>query len=202
MSIDKRIFANQMALVGDRIGRQLHAATLGEYYRHLTAALTTEQFVAATTIVFHAKSADYRNWPSPAEIIELVAPVAKPSLSALEAFERVLTLTSNQYGDRHQQLADVQAIGAAAIRAFRAAGGFRDFSSVLTSELPFLRNRFVEAYENACLYANAEQVATLALNDAGSRIAALVDGVARARSLPDPARRTVRNPELPNTPHT
>lgn len=182
--IDKTIFANQMGLLGDRIGRQLHDATIGEYYRHLSAALTTTQFVAATTLVFHAKSAEYRNWPSPAEIIELVTPIAKPTLSALEAFERVLEAMNDPRITPIAARERVQLLGSSAIRAFHAAGGRRDFWNILEDDVPWLRKRFVQAYEEASEHADAERAATLALSAADDRVQALTAAVANARSMP------------------
>lgn len=182
--IDKQVFGHQMAVLGDRIGRQLHNATLREYYTHLSAALTTEQFVAATTLVFHAMSAAYRNWPSPAEIIELVSPVARPALAASEMFERVLETMTDPRIAPHDQRQRIQLLGAAAVRAFHASGGARDFRNVLEVDVPWLRKRFVEAYESACEHATAERVAALALNDAEARVAALISAVATAKAMP------------------
>lgn len=182
--IDPQVYANQMGLVGDRIGRQLHEATLREYYRHLSAALTTEQFVAATTLVFHAKSAEYRNWPSPRELIELVTPTENPALAGAEAFERVLGITNDPRIPPHEQRQEIQRLGAAAVRAFHAAGGMRDFRNVLETDVPWLRRRFLEAYALACEHAESERAATLALNDAETRVAALVSSVASTKAMP------------------
>ncbi len=188
--IDQELFRQRMALIADRIGRPLAGPTQVEYYRHLSAALTTEQFVAATTLVFHAKSAEYRNWPSPREIIELITPVAEPSLTAHEMFERVLALTAGNDVSQYEAGQRVQTLGAAAVRAFYAAGGRRDFRNVLEADVPWLRKRFVEAYEAACENADAERAATLALNDVDARVAALTTGLAVKLAAAPPKRLT------------
>lgn len=183
--IDREIFLHQIALLADRIGRELSGPTQVEYHRQLSQVLTTEQFVAATALAFNTWPADYKTWPSPRQIIELIAPVAEPSLSANEAFERVLAIT-NQYAptsSRAAQLAEVQALGANTIRAFRAVGGFRDFVNVLEADVVWLRRRFVEVYAHVCETADAEQQATLALGDAESRVQQLVSGIAKARAI-------------------
>lgn len=189
--IEPQIFANQMGLLGDRIGRPLHAATLREYYRHLNASLTTQQFVAATTLLFHRKSAEFRNWPSPAEIIELIAPVATPALCAAEMFERVFAITNDPRVVPSEKRRRVQQLGPTAVRAFVAAGELREFANVLEADVTWLRRRFVEAYEYACAHADAEREATLALNDADARVQQLVAQVSDARARPDAPKRAL-----------
>jgi hypothetical protein len=182
--IDREMFKQHMALIADRIGRPLAGPTQVEYYRQLSPQLTTQQFVAAATLVFNTWSAEYRVWPSPQQIVELITPVAKPALTAAEAFERVLAATNDPRYPINEQRIKVQELGATAVRAFHAAGGMRDFRNVLESDVPWLRKRFVEAYELACENADAERTAALALNDAESRVAALVSSVASAKAMP------------------
>lgn len=182
--IDKSVFANQMGLLADRVGRQLHEATLREYFRHLSNALTTEQFVAATTLVFHAKSAEYRNWPSPREIIELIIPVERPAIGSAEMFEKVLAITNDPRIPIPDQRQRVQELGATAVRAFYAAGGFRDFRDVLEVDVTWLRKRFVEIYDTVCEFAEAEQTAQLAMNDATNRFATLANSIAAKLAMP------------------
>lgn len=186
--IDKEVFLQQMALLADRIGRTLAGPTQREYLRVLSSALSTEQFLAATTLAFSKWSGEFRAWPSPQQLIELVAPVAQPALTASEAFEVVLDVTNKPQLSHEERRRLVQELGASALRAFRAAGGLRDFDGVLESDIPWLRRRFVEAYENACEHADAERAATLAIGDADRRVAALVGGIAAAKALP-PARK-------------
>ncbi len=186
--IDHKIFLEQIALLADRIGRPLAAPTQRAYYDALSDSLTTEQFVAATTLAFRTWSAEFRNWPSPKQIIELIAPVENPALSALDAFESVCAIVSPKV-EKAEQLVRIQALGAAAVRAFRAAGGFRDFTGMLDDELPWVRKRFVDAYEAACEGATAERDAQLALNASNDRFAALVANVANQRSMPEEPRR-------------
>jgi hypothetical protein len=187
--IDPEIFKQQMALIADRIGRPLAGPTQVEYHRQLSAQLSTQQFVAAATLVFNTWSADFRNWPSPAQIVELITPTAKPALSAAEMFEKVLSATNDGVSKPNEQRIKVQMLGAAAVRAFHAAGGMRDFRDVLEVNVPWLRKRFVEAYELACENADAERAATLALNDADTRVAQLIGSIAQAKTMPAPAKR-------------
>jgi hypothetical protein len=182
--ITEEIFLQQMALLADRIGRPLAGPTQREYHRQLTAALTTEQFVAAATLAFNRWGGEYRNWPSPQQIIDLVAPVAKTSLTASEAFEYVLAATNDPRVSIDEQRAKVQQFGAATLRAFYAAGGMRDFRNVLESDVPWLRRRFVEVYDAAVDNEHAKHAATLALADAEARVAALITSVASQRTLP------------------
>lgn len=192
MAIDKEIFLQRMALLAGRIGRELEAPVQAEYYRQLSAELTTQQFVAAMGLAFNTWNAAYRTWPSPAQLVEMIAPVANPSLSAPEAFERVLAIASRhpQSPEFATRLADIQALGANTVRAFRAAGGFRDFQNVLESDLPWLRKRFVEIFDAVCETADSERTATLALASASEQVIALINSTAaKMPSMPEPAKR-------------
>ena len=52
--INREIFTQRMGLLAGRIGRELEAPVLREYYVQLSERLTTEEFAAATTLAFHA----------------------------------------------------------------------------------------------------------------------------------------------------
>jgi hypothetical protein len=189
--IDKEIFVQRIALLAGRIGRDLEGPVQAEYYVQLSAALTTEQFHAATAIAFHSWNAEYRNWPSPAQLIEYVVPVTKPSLSAAEAFDKVLKIASRHpasagFATREQ---DIQLLGATTARAFRAAGGFREFTNALESDVPWLRKRFVELFEASCESAERDRAANLAIASANARVAALMGSVADKLTMPQPPRR-------------
>jgi hypothetical protein len=186
--IDREIFKQQMALLADRIGRTLAGPTQLEYYRHLSASLTTDQFVAAMSLAFRTVSGEFRNWPSPAELVELITPVERPSLSAAEAFERVLAVTNDPRVSIGEQLAAIQKLGASSVRAFRAVGGRREFSGVLEADVKWLRKSFVEAFTASCEGAEAERAATLALASASDQVNALVGATANALSTA-PAKR-------------
>lgn len=185
--IEKEVFAQRMGLLAGRIGRELEAPVFREYYTQLSAMLTTQQFVAATALAFHTWSAEYRNWPSPKQLVELIAPVAQPELSAGEAYERVLSIAGRYVHDPAfaTRMADIQRLGANTLRAFRAAGGFRDFSNPLESELPWLRKRFVEVYEATCAHAESEQAAQLALASADTQVAELSAATAAKLAMPN-----------------
>lgn len=151
--------------------------------------MSTTQFVAAATLVFNTWSADYRNWPSPAQIVELITPIAKTALSAAEMFEKVLAATNDGVSKPNEQRIKVQMLGATAVRAFNAAGGMRDFHDVPEVDVTWLRKRFVDAYELACENADAERAATLALNDADQRVAAIIGAIAKEKAMPAAAKR-------------
>lgn len=189
--IDKEIFLQQMALLADRIGRELSGPTQVEYHRQLSAALTNEQFVAAMTLAFRQWSGDYRTWPSPQQIVELIRPVAAPTLSAHEAFEQVLDVMNKPQLPINERRAAVQAMGASPLRAFIAAGGNREFIDVLEVDVPWLRKRFVEAYEHACANAEAEHEAMLAIGEADTRVQAMVSSIAAAKALPTKPQRRI-----------
>lgn len=180
MSIDKEIFLQKMALLAGHIGRELEAPVQAEYYRALSADLTTEQFVAAMALAFRSWDAAYRNWPSPDQLIELVTPVAAPALSGAEAFERVLEIAGRHTSNPRFALRrdDIMALGAVPYRAFHAAGGLREMSQPLEAEIPWIRKRFVDAYQAACENADAERVASLALASASDAVAAIVTSTA------------------------
>lgn len=186
MPIDKEIFAQQMSLLAGRIGRTLEPPVFASYYAGLSAELSTERFVAAMAIAFRSWSGEYRTWPSTKQIVELIAPVPKPSLGGLEAFEKVLALTNDPRIERPAQLEAIQNLGALTMRAFRAAGGFRDFQNVLEADVPWVRKRFVEAYQAAAESAIAESQATLALEEADEKTRGLIAQLARAKQMPEP----------------
>ncbi len=180
--IDREVFKQEIALLADRIGRTLAGPTQVEYYRILSAELSTEQFVAAMTLAFRNVTGEFRNWPSPAELVALITPVAASILTAAEAFERVLEIAADPRLDRPSKSARIQALGASAVRAFRAAGGFRELENVLEAEVRWVRRNFVEAYASSCENAEAERAATLALASTEDRIRQLVTATAEKLS--------------------
>lgn len=188
--INQELFLQHMALIADRVGRQLAGPTQREYHRQLSAALTTEQFIAAASIAFNTWNAEFRNWPSPAQLIALVIPPTKPALSALEAFELVLSsMTNDPRVTLPEQRQRVEKIGDVAYRAFHAAGGIREFSGILEADVPWLRKRFVECYDAALLNADDTHRATLALADADSFVAGLISNIADQKAMPGTQRR-------------
>lgn len=181
--IDKEVFAQRMALLAGRIGRELEPPVLREYYLDLSARLTTEQFFAASALAFKQWDGAFRVWPSPDQLVELIIPVTSPSLSALEAFEECVRAhrwpvwTPRPTPDTARE--KIMLMGAAVFRAYKAAGGWREFAEPIERDLPFLRKRFVEAYEDATTNAEASQAAALALAAANEQVSALVSGVAQ-----------------------
>jgi len=182
MAIDKDMFSQYMGLLAERIGRALSPPVYAEYFRALESELTTKQFIGAATLAFRTWPAEYRNWPSPQQLVEMVRPVAAPSLSGPEAFEKVLAIAN-----RHPQMpeyatrrTDIQVLGAATLRAFVAVGGFRELTNVALDQVPWIRKRFVDAYDAACENAEAEKAADLALASADERMRQLVASTADA----------------------
>lgn len=145
--IDRTEFARAMAAFADRIGRALAPATAEAYYETLSEALTTEEFLAGARVVFRAHQ--FNTWPAPQQFIDAVKPPTEPKLAAAEAFERVLVAVGSIYDPPAARAARLGALGPVVDRAYRAAGGFREFASVLEKDLPFLRARFIEAYVGA-----------------------------------------------------
>jgi hypothetical protein len=112
--------------------------------------------------------------------------VPNPTLPAHEAFEKVLAITNDPRIERPAQLEQIQNLGALTMRAFRAAGGFRDFQNILEADIPWVRRRFVEAFTAATETAIAESQATLALEQSDEKTRGLIAQLAKAKQMPDP----------------
>lgn len=145
--IDRPQFAKVMGVFADRIGRALAPATAEEYYLALSLALTTEEFVVGARIVF--RTHQFNTWPAPIQFINAAKPEPEDTLMAAEAFEQALEIMGDSRVPLMTRKAQVEALGPATARAFRAAGGIREFQTVLLDQVPWLRNRFVDAYEAA-----------------------------------------------------
>jgi hypothetical protein len=182
--IDKEIFAQRMGLLAGRIGRELEGAVQAEYYRALSRMLTTEQFVAATALCFATWDSAYRNWPSPQQLVEMVTPVAEPSLSGAEMFERVFGIYNDPRLSIDQRKTQLQLLGATAVRAFHASGGRREFENVLEADVRWIRKTFVDAYESVTENAESERAANLALASASEAVRSLVDATAEKLAMP------------------
>lgn len=133
-----------MGVFADKIGRALAPATAEEYFLALSIALTTEEFVAGARVVF--RTHQFNTWPAPAQFIDAAKPKPEITLLAAEAFEQALDIMGDSRVPVGTRKAQVEALGPATTRAFRAAGGIREFQMVLLDQVPWLRNRFVEAY--------------------------------------------------------
>jgi hypothetical protein len=177
--IDKTTFASVMGAFADRIGRAIAPPTAELYYAELSDALTTEEFVAGARVVF--RTHQFNTWPAPQQFIDAAKPKPKPDLAALEAFEKVLGIMQSGGGldGLARRLERVAALGTVVDRAYRAAGGTREFNDVLTVDVPWLRKRFVEAFTDAV----AEEASPPLL--APPKVAALAADVAKTLgSLP------------------
>ena len=175
--IDRKMFALVMGSFADRIGRPLAPVTAKLYYAILNDELrSTEEFLAAARIVFQQHR--YNTWPAPQLLVDAVRPPATDAthqLAAGETFETVLSILSNVYvpiGEREQK---VKVLGPIAERAYRAAGGRRDFENVLDDDVKWLRMRYIEAYVAAASDHAARTAAELALGDADDVVRELVD---------------------------
>lgn len=178
--IDSELFAQQMGILADRIGRPLAAPTLRQFHVSLSGRLTNEEFVAATTLAFEK----CRFWPSVDELVELVKPKESPEAIAEDVFQRVLDIATNVYLARMLRLEGVRFVHRSAEAAFKTVGAFGAFEGLATAELPFLRKRFIAAFVNHESKLVGEDRAQLALADADSRVQHLVASTAAARTLP------------------
>lgn len=165
--IDPAAFAKVMGAFADKIGRPLQADTAALYYDVLSEALDSNEFLAGARVVFRNHS--YNTWPAPHQFIDAVKPKGSPALDAGDAFEKLI---GAQHPDRI-----ALGLGPVAMRAFRAAGGRREFTAVLESDVHWLRRRFVEAYEHAARVHDAEGQAHVALAAVDPSAVALIDDV-------------------------
>lgn len=147
--IDKLAFAKVMGGFADRIGRALAPETAEMYFDVLNDALSTEEFLAGARIVFRSHA--YNTWPAPQQFIDAGRPAIIPALDAGEAFERVIEIVNRttQTPNWSDRLREILLLGPVVERAFRAAGGRRDTEHIPVESVPFVRRRFVEAYEHA-----------------------------------------------------
>lgn len=160
--IDRVAFARVMGGFADRIGRALAPETAEMYFDVLASALTTDEFLAGARIVFRTHR--YNTWPEPEQFIAAAKPLPVAALSGAEAFEQVLSLANDpRIADRNTRIA---CLGPLVERAYRAAGGYREFANVLEADVKWLRRSFIEAYEMA-----ADSAART--NDAATSLAAI-----------------------------
>lgn len=185
-------FARVMGTFADRIGKPLTKDTLRLYYAVLSASLTTEQFLAGAAIVFRTHA--YNTWPAPQQFIDAVLPPAASTLSAAEAFERVLAIASRSSIPPHERDAAIAAFGAVVVRAYRAAGGRRRFENILDDDVTWARRDFIGAYEgaiseearatDAAIALDAADAGPIELQDPRAACRLLVDTVADLRKMP------------------
>lgn len=160
--IDREEFAKVMAVFSDKIGRALKPPTFDAYLDTLSESLTTEEFLAGARIVF--KTHQFNTWPAPQQFVDAAKPKVPVALEAGEMFEKVLAIACSAYVPRVERLERIKALGPTAERVFRAAGAFREFEGALESQVPFIRNRFVEAYEASTIAAEQKDRAQKALD--------------------------------------
>lgn len=145
--IERTAFAKIMGVFADRIGRALAPATAEAYYDALSDQLTTDQFLAGARIVF--RSHQFNTWPAPQQFIDAAQPRPAAALAAAEAFELSLEIMGDSRVPILERKARVLSLGPTAARAFIAAGGIREFNLLPLDQVPWLRKRFVEAWQDA-----------------------------------------------------
>jgi hypothetical protein len=180
--IDRHAFAKVMGGFADKIGRALAPETSEMYYDVLSESLTTDEFLAGARIVFRTHA--YNVWPPAQLFIDAIKPKEQAKLSAAEVFERVLEIAAPSgvpFADRD---ARIVALGPLAVRAFRAAGGRREFEDVLEADVKWIRKAFIDAYDMATTESVSERDARVALAAVDATIAPLIQSTAAALSLP------------------
>lgn len=189
--IDRTEFAKVMGVFADKIGRALAPATADVYYDTLSESLTTEEFLAGARIVF--KTHQFNTWPAPQQFVDAAKPQQSNALAGAELFEQVLAIMTRGTATRQERAEKIAALGPVAERVFRAAGGFREFHEVLESQVPFIRNRFVEAYEAAATQAEHEARAVAALDRGAmdTRALRLVQSTTNSMRGPSPRDRAL-----------
>lgn len=172
--IDPAVFARVMGGFADKIGRALAPETSAMYYDVLSESLTSDEFLAGARIVFRNHS--YNTWPAPHQFIDAVKPKGSAALDGADLFEQLI-------GKQHPERIAL-GMGPAVMRAFRAAGGRREFVDCLEQDVKWLRQRFVEAYQHADAAQDAETQAHVALAAVDPTIRAMVEQIAEAKALP------------------
>ena len=182
--IELAAFTSVMSTFADRfgMGKVLAPATATAYYEILTENLTTTEFLAAAKLLFQHHP--YNAWPPPQAFIDAVKPKGSALLSAAEAFEALLVIDGNIYQPPAERYARIAALGPLAMRAYRAVGGRREFENVLEADVKYLRQRFVEAYQQAATTDAAEEAARVALDAVDERASHLITELAQAHTLP------------------
>lgn len=190
--IDRPAFARVMGVFADRIGRPLAPETAELYYAVLSADLETDEFLAGARVVFQVHR--FNTWPAPQQFIDAARPPAAIALAAGELFERVLAIAANAYTPLAERTAQIAALGADVERAYRAAGGRREFENVLEADVKWLRKAFCESYQAAVIDTEARRSAHVALAAVDATARDLIDQAAEQLGIPAHRRRV---PALP-----
>ena len=159
--LDKRIFAEHMAVLAERFDRKLSQPLTNSYYTALSNTLTTEQFIQAARLVLY----EGNFWPSPAEFVDKVKGRIDEA-AQLEWSEVMSAVTEN----RPRRLTES---GKAALSA--VGGAFMVQNSTNPSGL---RRDFIAAYVAAERRDRIEQ-ATTALPD--HRVKELAENIIQGR---------------------
>lgn len=161
--IDRSIFNHQIAILAEMHRYDLSAPTIDEYYRLLSAHLSTAQFLAACDALAVDRSGF---WPKPGAFLA-AAGVAPNTRAALETeggklFAAVKRWLDGCGGQRFIQAADYQALAPATRAAVAAVGGLGAIHDVTPERLPKLERDFAAHYAEAVAGARENAIAPTA----------------------------------------
>lgn len=133
MSLDRRVFLREMALLAERFNRpELSEPLIARYYDTLNGRLTTPDFERAARAIFDGDTF----WPAPLRFVEVVQ--GNPKAMADDAWTRLLQAMRS--GRPHDAPAE-------AIATLRRSGAtFRDLMEATEYRLTQLERGFKSAY--------------------------------------------------------
>lgn len=135
MSLDKRVFLREMAVLAELFNRpQLSDPLVARYYEYLSARMTTGEFEAAARRIFEEE----RYWPAPITFLHAVK--GDPAQSARSEWDALLERAAKN------ERAELSEAGK---KALRALGGWSTVAYADQGRLPSLRRAFLESYGDA-----------------------------------------------------
>lgn len=137
--ITDELFANWMTAFATRLGVPIAREVLFAHKVTLDAELDDAAFgLACQRLYRDFDGFRFKAIPSPAEFVAAVRPKATPETDAQEAFSAIL--------NSRTRTTTAETLGGAALRAYRAVGGYQGFAGLVVDDEPHLRRRFVQAY--------------------------------------------------------
>lgn len=133
--IDRRVFAEQFAMLEDRFNREFSKDSKAMYYEVLSDELSTEEFQVAVRDIF--RSATY--FPKPDDFVEAVQ--GDEQQKALEDWEKVEDVFLN--------LASPDDLSPEGRRTVKLMGGWRQIGKASDSDWPHVRKEFLRLYGDA-----------------------------------------------------
>lgn len=138
MSLDKRVFLREMALLAERFNRpELSEPLIARYYDTLNSRLDTAAFENAARIIFDGDTF----WPSPARFIEAVQ--GNPKQMADDAWADMLAVA------RKGIFPPLETLPTPTRAALKAAPLREIMYATSEFELNRLKREFVDAYQRA-----------------------------------------------------